>query len=94
MPYERVLMAVRHHWSIRLEFMTSLSPEPNSESEMQIPQPLPSLLQPGETDEKASIYTAVESLYCESFDCHVPILVLPTNHEIPEDRVGLTGVVV
>jgi hypothetical protein len=44
-----------------------------------------------EKDDRATTYTAVETLSCESFDCHVPVMVVPTNQEIPEDRVGLAG---
>jgi hypothetical protein len=53
--------------------------------------PQPDLLQLVDKDDRASTYVAADTLYCESFDCHVPVTVLPTNHEIPEDRVGLTG---
>jgi len=68
--------------------MTSLTPESQSLERTQPPQPLLDLV---ENDDRGTVYTAVETLYCESFDCHVPIIVLPTNQEIPEDRAGLGG---
>jgi hypothetical protein len=55
------------------------------------PTSLPNLLQLVDKDDRASTYVAAETLYCESFDCHVPVTILPTNQEIPEDRIGLTG---
>ena len=86
-------MTVRHDWSLRLDFMTSLMPKPDPENPQESPSP-PPVLQIVETDDRGSIYTAVERLYCESFDCHVPVVVLPTNQEIPEDRAGVGGYVV
>jgi hypothetical protein len=82
---------VRHHWSLRLEFLTSLTPEPNPDD----PQPsTQDLLILSEKGDRANTYIATDTLYCETFDCHVPVVVLPTNQEIPEDRVGLAGFVV
>jgi RAB6A-GEF complex partner protein 2 len=84
--------AVRHHWSLRLEFITSPSGTSEEEGETPSEPPQPDeLLELVEENEKGTSFTAVETLYCESFDCHVPIEVLPTNQEIPEDRVGLSG---
>lgn len=75
--------------------MTSLTPEPNpDESTPPIPPPPPKLLELAERHERGDTYVATDILYCESFDCHVSITVLPTNQEIPEDRVGLAGFVV
>ena len=74
--------------------MTSLIPEPDLDDSQQPPQPPPNLLCLVDKDDRASTYVAADTLYCESFDCHVPVQVLPTNQEIPEDRVGLTGFVV
>ena len=70
--------------------MTSPIPEPDLDDS----QPPPNLLCLVDKDDRASTYVAADTLYCESFDCHVPVEVLPTNLEIPEDRVGLTGFVV
>jgi hypothetical protein len=74
--------------------MTSVSSEPNPEDDQQTLAPAPNLLELAEKDDRASTFVATETLYCESFDCHVPVAVLPTNQEIPEDRVGLPGFVV
>ena len=77
--------------------MTSLTPEPNPDETTPPPIPHPSppkLLELAERHERADMYVATDILYCESFDCHVSITVLPTNQEIPEDRVGLAGFVV
>lgn len=74
--------------------MTSLTPHVDPEDD-QVPVPSPpDLLQLVDKDDRASTYLAAETLFCESFDCHVPVVVLPTNQEIPEDRVGLSGFVV
>jgi hypothetical protein len=88
-----MLRLVRHHWSLRLEFHTSLSPEPNPD-DPQHPSVSQDLLKLADEDDRASTYVATDTLYCETFDCHVPVVVLPTNQEIPEDRVGLSGFVV
>jgi len=91
-PYTLAYILVCHHWSLRLEFLTSLFPEPDPEGgEEPIRQPPLDLLQLVDKDDRASTYMATETLFCESFDCHVPVIVLPTNQEIPEDRIGLTG---
>jgi hypothetical protein len=88
-PMFTTLILVRHHWSLRLEFLTSLTPEPNpNDPQAPIPQNLLKLV---ENDDRASMYVATDTLFCETFDCHVPLVVLPTNQEIPEDRVGLAG---
>jgi len=79
---------------VRLEFMTSLTSESDPDDSQQNSQISPSLLQLVEKDDRASTFVAVDTLFCESFDCHVPVIVLPTNREIPEDRVGLAGFVV
>lgn len=71
--------------------MTSPSSGTDSDETPSTLPPPQDLLQPVETNEKGTTFTAVGTLYCESFDCHVPIEVLPTNQEIPEDRVGLSG---
>jgi len=71
--------------------MTSPSGMSDEEEEPSPPPPHQDLLQPIEENEKGTSFMAVETLFCESFDCHVPIEVLPTNQEIPEDRVGLSG---
>ena len=93
-PIPARLSVVRHHWSLRLEFVTSLNPHTDTQDDQTTPPTPPDLLELVENDDRASTYLAAETLYCESFDCHVPIVVLPTNQEIPEDRVGLTGFVV
>ena len=72
--------------------MTSLIPELDPDRD---PSPVPpDLLHLVDMDDRASTYVATDFLYCESFDCHVPVEVLPTNHGIPEDRVGMGGFVV
>jgi len=89
---------VRHHWSIRLEFVTSLFPSQSTDEMSENPEVVPvepiSLLELVDRDERNSVYAARETLQCESFDCHVPVVVLPTNQDVPEDRVGLAGFVV
>ena len=74
--------------------MTSIIPEQNPETDQQESASAPKLLQLVEKDDRSSLYVAADTLYCESFDCHVPVIVLPTNQEIPEDRIGLAGFVV
>jgi hypothetical protein len=74
--------------------MTSLTPHADPEDEPAPPPTPPDLLQLVDQDDRARTFLAAETLYCESFDCHVPVVVLPTNQEIPEDRVGLSGFVV
>lgn len=74
--------------------MTSLIPESEPDDSQPPPQPSSNLFRLVDKDDRASTYVATDTLYCESFDCHVPVQVLPTNLEIPEDRVGLTGFVV
>lgn len=74
--------------------MTSLIPESEPDDSQQLPQPPSNLFRLVDKDDRGSTYVATDTLYCESFDCHVPVQVLPTNQEIPEDRVGLTGFVV
>lgn len=75
--------------------MTSLTAEQNPEDETpRAPAARPKLLELSEHYERADTYVATDILYCESFDCHVSITVLPTNQEIPEDRVGLAGFVI
>jgi hypothetical protein len=74
--------------------MTSLIPESELDDSQQPPEPLPNLFDLVDKDDRASTYVAADTIYCESFDCHVPVQVLPTNHEIPEDRVGLAGFVI
>ena len=89
---------MRHHWSIRSEFITSLFPSQNTDEMSESPDAAPiapiSLLELVERDERNSVYAATEALLCESFDCHVPVVVLPTNQDVPEDRIGLIGFVV
>jgi hypothetical protein len=86
-----VNFVVRHHWSLRLQFMTSINP-PSDPTDAQTSGP--HLLQLAEKDDRLFTYVAPETLYCETFDCHVPITVLPSNQEIPEDRTGMGGFVV
>jgi hypothetical protein len=71
--------------------MTSASSTSEEEETPSAPPPPQQLLEVVEENERGTSMMAVETLYCESFDCHVPIEVLPTNQEIPEDRVGLSG---
>jgi hypothetical protein len=88
------LMTVHHQWSVRLEFLTSIAPETSPEEETTVPAVPPDLLQLVEKDDRASTFMATETLNCDAFDCRVPIVVLPTNQEIPEDRVRMGGFVV
>jgi hypothetical protein len=89
-----VLIAVHHQWSLRLEFLTSIAPETETEEETPTPASPPDLLELVERDDRASTFMATETLHCDAFDCRVPIVVLPTNQEIPEDRVRVGGFVV
>jgi RAB6A-GEF complex partner protein 2 len=90
----KMLTVVQHHWLLRLEFMVSFTPESDQGDGQGITPSTTNLLQLVEKDDRATAYLAVDTLYCEWFDCHVPVVVLPTNQEIPEDRVGLGGFVV
>jgi hypothetical protein len=76
--------------------MTSLTPELTSFEESKPPMSSNSLnlLESAEKNERDDIYVATNILFCESFDCHVSIMVLATNQEIPEDRVGSMGFVI
>lgn len=73
--------------------MTSLTPEPTSveESTPPIPSTSPKLLESAGKHERDDMFVATNVLFCDSFDCHVSIVVLATNQEIPEDRVGSVG---
>jgi hypothetical protein len=73
--------------------MTSLTPEPASSEESTPPIPPTShkLLESAEKLEREEMFVATNVLFCDSFDCHVSIVVLATNQEIPEDRVGSAG---
>lgn len=81
-----------------MEFVTSLFPSQNTDEISESPDAPPvtsvALLELVERDERNSVYAATETLLCESFDCHVPVVVLPTNQDVPEDRIGLAGFVV
>ena len=89
-----VLIAVHHQWSLRLEFLTSIAPETETEEDTTTSASPPDLLELVERDDRASTFMATETLQCDAFDCRVPIVVLPTNQEIPEDRVRMGGFVV
>ena len=73
--------------------MTSLTPEPASgeESTPSVPSTSHKLLESAGKHERDEMFVATNVLFCDSFDCHVSIVVLATNQEIPEDRVGSVG---
>lgn len=87
----RLLILVRHYWALRLELITSASSTLNREDSQQTPIESPGLLQLVGKDDRGSAFLPADTLHCESFDCHVPLMVLPTNQEISEDRLNLMG---
>ncbi|GAO47970.1 hypothetical protein G7K_2162-t1 [Saitoella complicata NRRL Y-17804] len=85
---------VSQQWSLRLEFVT---PSPLDDPEIPVEKPTyPELLEPVHSDDRGTVMLPPEQVHCNTFDCSIPLIILPTNHDtglsmIERDRPGMVG---